>query len=89
MQVNQVSRNATGLNRVTLTVQLIAENRKEQEAIDKTSNGTATNEQTSMLEKHINKYCSSITDHFILINARVNSDGMTEIVLEQTGNITV
>lgn len=89
MQINQVNRHVAGLNRVTLTVQLIAENKKEQDAIDKTSNGTATEEQTAMIEQEINKYCTKITDHFVLINARINSDGMTDIVLEQTGNISV
>lgn len=89
MQVNHVNRSATGLNRVTLTVQLVAENQKEQEAIDKTSKGTASDEQTAMIERNIDRYCKSITDHFILINARINRDGMTDIVLEQTGNITV
>lgn len=85
MQVNTISKVLSELNRVHLMVQLVPENSKESEAISKVSTGNASDAQKNMVEESIERFCTSMGEHFILISAKVNRDGMTDILLEHFG----
>lgn len=87
MQTNAVSETLVGLNRVMVTLQLTPDTKEEGDAILKTSTATASDKQKSLVEQPILKYYYTISNSFILINARVNKDGTVDMTLEKTGGV--
>lgn len=85
MQINELSKQEAGLNRVHLIVQLIPDNSKENSAINAVASGNASDEQKKTVEDPINKYCKEVAEHFILISANVGNNGETDLLLEQFG----
>lgn len=85
MQTTELNKHLAGLNRVHIQVQLVADNAQESDALSKVATGKATDAQKTLIETHINNYCKTIADHFILISAKVGAAGKTDLVLEQFG----